>query len=289
MAMAFDSFLGDLRASWVSQSGSRRELRNLIVLRRVDSTQSLSRRLHQDYKNEDGEVPPVAVVAYEQVGGRGRQGRSWESPEGRGVYATLIRPVESPKALRLLPLAVAVALAEALDAILDRPCGLRWPNDLMVDGSKIGGILVDAVARQTDEDRNEKGSMSFIGFGINHSGTPVPGISACVREHCELEPSLAELTEKLLLAVDAGLSRLEDEEDLLRRYTEGSIHEPGETLRCRVGDQVKVGTFEGFAAGGYLRLKTEKGVELLTSGAIVPSQDSVAPSDDAGTPPEEPA
>jgi BirA family transcriptional regulator, biotin operon repressor / biotin---[acetyl-CoA-carboxylase] ligase len=265
--MAFSAFLDPLLARW-EQEREQEEPRNLIVLRRVDSTQDLARRLIRDYKGQCNEIPPVAIVAYRQTVGRGRQGHTWESPGGSGAYVTLVRRISGAESLRQIPLAVAVALAETLDAVLDRPCGLRWPNDLMVEGRKIGGILVDAVSR------NSGGPLVLIGFGVNHDHAPLPGIATNVRAHCADPPSLTTLMERMVRSVDASLERLDDGDDLLRRYAAGSVHRPGERLRCRLGEQVKVGVFRGFAAGGFLRLETEDGIELLTAGAVEPPKEN---------------
>ena len=96
------------------------------------------------------------VVAARQVDGRGRQGRTWLEPD-RGLFSSLA--YESRWAdgkLTLIPLAVAVAVAEAIEAATRTTVDLKWPNDLLVDGKKIGGILVEA-----------SGSRVTVGVGVN--------------------------------------------------------------------------------------------------------------------------
>src|SRR5260370_1948112 len=149
----------------------------------------------------------MLVLAVEQSGGRGRQGRSWSSPRGQGVYATLAQPYAKGELLPALPLLVGVGLCRALAPHLPHGCRLKWPNDLVVpDGSDVpaeGGLAessagaatadeVNAAARKGDladgtlgatrASRGRKiggiliealvhpgdGCVALIGFGVNH-------------------------------------------------------------------------------------------------------------------------
>ncbi len=239
---------------------------NLIVLRRVDSTQRLARRLTEEYFGAGRPAPPATLVAYEQTAGRGRQGRPWSSPAGLGVFVTLVRPLSSSAALHRLPLVVGLALAEALDPFLEEPCRLKWPNDLMVQGCKIGGILLDARCRPGGE------VVTLLGFGVNHSHGPkqLPIASATSLALCATSmPSLEELTWRLVHSVDSFLPRLGEERWAAEAYSRRSIHRDGDALRCQIGTRRIEGIFRGFDSQGYLRLETEEGEELITAGEIV--------------------
>jgi len=99
---------------------------------------------------------PVLVVAAQQVAGRGRQGRVWAQPD-RGLYASYGFVSEWDHAERtLIPLIAAVAMRTALQNLFDVSPGLKWPNDLMMDGAKVGGILVEA-----------SGDDVIVGCGVN--------------------------------------------------------------------------------------------------------------------------
>jgi BirA family transcriptional regulator, biotin operon repressor / biotin---[acetyl-CoA-carboxylase] ligase len=107
-----------------------------------------------------GAAEGLVVVAEQQVAGRGRLSRAWESPARAGLLVSvLLRPSLPPTALPLLPLLAGLALADAVEAVADVPVGLKWPNDLLVDGRKLGGILVE---------RAPDGAV-VVGFGINVS------------------------------------------------------------------------------------------------------------------------
>lgn len=135
----------------------------------VQLTDSTNRRLHEAPAAAD----PQLLLAEYQTAGRGRRGRAWRSPYGANLALSLAWSFPAwPPQLSALPLAVGVACARALTAL--GLCGLRlkWPNDLYVDGRKLGGILI--------EHRGEAGDSCrvIIGIGLNvaMSGAQAQGI-----------------------------------------------------------------------------------------------------------------
>lgn len=122
----------------------------------VGSTNDLARRLA-----EAGAAEGTVVVADRQTAGRGRMRRSWWSPQGGLWMSLILRPQLLPAQLPVLTLAVAVAVAEAVEVEADRPVGLKWPNDVEIDGRKVAGILLE-MAGQAD------GTEYVIaGIGVN--------------------------------------------------------------------------------------------------------------------------
>jgi BirA family transcriptional regulator, biotin operon repressor / biotin---[acetyl-CoA-carboxylase] ligase len=131
-----------------------------IHLRLADSTNERARRLA-----ERGAPHGTMVTAAEQTAGRGRQGRTWSAPAGRAILCSVV--VRDPP--RLLPLAAGVAVAETVDELRSQaanhpsgadtgPATLKWPNDVLVGGLKVAGILV--------EGRPQEG-WAVVGTGIN--------------------------------------------------------------------------------------------------------------------------
>ncbi len=107
----------------------------------------------------------VIVAAREQTAGRGRLGRTWTSPADAGVYVSFVlRPKEKPAALPVYTLAAGVAAVQAIADVASVAVGLKWVNDLVYDGSKIGGILAELASDVTGSDN---GSALVIGIGIN--------------------------------------------------------------------------------------------------------------------------
>ena len=109
---------------------------------------------------DGGAAEGLVVIAERQSGGRGRLDRQWESPARAGVLMSmLLRPSVAPARLPLLPLLTGVAVAEAVRAVAELPAMVKWPNDLLVDGRKLGGILVE---------RTADGAV-VVGVGVNVS------------------------------------------------------------------------------------------------------------------------
>lgn len=257
-ATPFAPWLAEMRAAGVAWPD------NLVWRRTVDSTNRLGRRVVDVLSAEDETPRPALIVAWHQTAGRGRLGRRWESRAGLGLYATLIWPVESDQQLPTLPLLVAVALCEGLSSLLARPCRLDWPNDLVVDGAKLGGILIESVTR-------EEGTVALIGFGINlaHDAQELPARATSLRllgagrtAGGQVLPTLAGvLGERLAQSAPSG--------DLLASYRAASVHRVGEDLSCRVGAETIAGTFAGFDDSGFLRLETPAGLRTISAGEIV--------------------
>ena len=118
---------------------------------------------------------PVLVVASRQVRGRGRQGRAWVEPD-RGLFSSLAFTSEWTGAdTTLIPLVAAVAVADAIEAEASVVVDLKWPNDLLIDGKKVGGILVEAA-----------GARVTVGCGVNlWWASPPPFASAVFEEDPE--------------------------------------------------------------------------------------------------------
>ncbi len=118
----------------------------------VDST---NQRLRERF------APGKLCIAEHQRAGRGRRGRAWASPAFANVYLSMGWRFEGdPMAIAGLSLAVGVVVAEALQPLCSRAIGLKWPNDLYVDGRKLGGVLIETVARGETLD-------AIIGVGVN--------------------------------------------------------------------------------------------------------------------------
>jgi BirA family biotin operon repressor/biotin-[acetyl-CoA-carboxylase] ligase len=134
---------------------TRSRLRQVEVIAVTDST---NQRLLETAAGED----PRALLAEHQTAGRGRRGREWLSPFGTNLYLSLAWSFAHwPAQLTVLPIAVGIACARALRAQGLANVVLKWPNDLLVDGRKLGGILI--------EQRGEAGGAcrAIIGVGIN--------------------------------------------------------------------------------------------------------------------------
>lgn len=258
-------------ADLVAES-SRRRLRlpdglsfDVAVLRRVDSTNGLAWRIRRELAEDDIAVE-AALLAHEQTAGRGRQGRSWSSAAGKGIYATVCGALVEPQRLPVLPLAAAVAIADVLDRMLPVPCRLKWPNDVMVKERKLAGILVEAAVREGAR------PQAIVGFGVNYGHgaheLPTPAATSLALEIAE-PPPLPALAWDLAEAMAKELRSREARETTVARWTARSLHQPGEPLRCRLaeGEEV-VGTFLGLTPDGLLRLAVDGREEVLVTAEV---------------------
>lgn len=238
---------------------------SLVAVDRVDSTQRLARALLDRHFREDESPHPFVVVALEQSAGRGRQGRSWQSARGRGLWASFALELDAASA-QSLPMRVGVALAtvvnEALGAEL---CRIKWPNDLVVGRAKLGGLLVDAVTRPGGR------VWSVVGYGINHGHgageLPVAGsVSLRLAGGTRPLPSAAELLARVQEVLWSELSG--DRSDWLERYRSMAAHRLGDRIVCDLPGGRLDGSFAGFDEHGFLVVATEAGVRTVRSGEV---------------------
>ncbi|MBK1990550.1 biotin--[acetyl-CoA-carboxylase] ligase [Sphaerospermopsis aphanizomenoides BCCUSP55] len=208
-----------------------------------------------------GEKPGTVVIATKQTAGKGQWGRQWLSPSGGLYLSVAIAPKLEAANSYQLTLASAWGIASQLQKC-NVSVGIKWPNDLVLDGRKLGGILT--------ETKIHKGQITqaIIGVGINWTN-PVPetGINLELwqsSQNFRPIPNLEMLTSTVLLGIESGLQCLNNEgiSILLSRYVD---------LLINMGDEVYVnnllGTVVGVTTQGHLRLRM---VEYNTKELITP-------------------
>ena len=202
------------------------------------------------------------VRADTQTGGRGRRGRTWVSIPGNLFASVLVRrkPGEGPA--QQLSFVAAVALARALDGwIAPERLSLKWPNDLLLDGVKVAGILLEGI-----------GSATIIGFGANLAGHPQPterpatslpaaGIAA---------PSAADVAEHLAATFAAVRDDWRDNAfGGVRAAWLDRAHGIGGRLEARLGSEAVAGTFTGLdPAGALLLTLDDASVRAIHAGEV---------------------
>ena len=210
------------------------------------------------------------LAADEQSAGRGRRGRRWHSPAGAGVLFSLALPLERPvRELAGLSLVAGLAAVRALRALGAAEVGLRWPNDLLVRGAKLGGILVETRAQG-------KGCLAVVGVGVNYRA--VPGLGARLRRRVAALESLL----RPLPARNAVIGALGRELLAALRAFEAAGFEAfradwpaldafaGQRLRVRLEDgRTVAGTAAGVAPDGALQLRTRRGLRTVHNGRVV--------------------
>ncbi|MFD0958850.1 biotin--[acetyl-CoA-carboxylase] ligase [Paenibacillus chungangensis] len=140
-------------------ANSTEKQRDIHLLEEVASTQNVAKALA-----EEGAQEGTLVLAEQQLNGRGRMGRNWVSPKGKGIWMSMVlRPSMPIHCAPQLTLLTAVALCQGLRESTSLPIGIKWPNDLLVEGKKISGILLESSA----EDERLKYVIAGIGISVN--------------------------------------------------------------------------------------------------------------------------
>lgn len=251
--MTFAAYRADLARHPVDE--------NLVALSTVDSTNRFARVL---VDRLGAGCPPTTVLAWGQRAGRGRLGRSWASPEGRGLYLSLVRRVAGANLLTV-PLLTGVGLASGLARATGLRARLKWPNDVLVEDRKLAGVLVEASGGAS---RDAAGVV--IGFGVNVSqqANELPPGATSVELETGSPAALAPLAAALVAAVDDELRRAGEEGYAALRFAELMTHRIGDRLTCRVAGESLTGEFAGLDRRGFLRLVVEGRERLLAAAEL---------------------
>src|SRR5688572_18343153 len=118
-------------------------IESLAVIPRVASTNLIARRILSECIENELSLPQAMIIAGEQFAGRGRNDRQWSSPAGKGIYATTLL-TRAAHELPCVPLAMANIVATFLRDTYAIDARIKWPNDVLVGGRKIAGILIEA-------------------------------------------------------------------------------------------------------------------------------------------------
>ena len=215
-----------------------------------------------------GEPEGLAVLALRQTGGRGTRGRGWVSPAGGLALSVLLRPRGRMADAGQWALLAAVAFAEALARHAPSPeigaaLRLKWPNDLLLGGRKLGGILIDAAS-------GEGGGLAWlvIGFGANLGVAPdlqgrdAAGLGGPATPDDAAVSLLGRLDHWRRVRLLEGFAPV-------RRAWLDRAHPPGTHLRLRVGGQEVGGAFAGLSDDGALLLQANGRVHAFHTGEIL--------------------
>lgn len=223
-----------------------------------------------------GGAPPFSVaVADEQVAGRGRSGRRWSSPPGAGLWMSVLLRRPAGGDAPLLTLAVGVAVAEALEGVVGRGApAMEWPNDILLGGRKVCGILCEGVAgADAGAEAGGGGAGVVAGIGVNLRQGPEDFPPELRERATSVEAFVGARVERGALA-GAVLRELRRRVDPPPRRVEGGLARGLERLDALRGRRVRVegvgtGVAEGIAADGALRVRTSgEGVRRIVAGTV---------------------
>ena len=230
---------------------------HVVRLGAVASTQAVAFALAAE-----GALDRTVVVAEHQTAGRGRRGRAWADAPGASLLASIVvRPRLAQALLPTVSLTTAVAVAEALAATTGLAPRLKWPNDILVGGRKIAGILV--------ESRLHPAPLLVVGVGVNLGQTafppPLEARATSVRRETGRSVERDAVLGAVLAAFDAWRARLE-------REGFAPVRERWLALTDTVGRRVTVDGLEGAAVGldadGALLVDDGATVRRVTAGEL---------------------
>ena len=204
----------------------------------------------------------TAVLARTQTGGRGRMGRSFSSPEGQGVYlSVLLRPQCRVEALMHLTCAVAVAMTEAVREAVGITPDIKWVNDLMMVGKKLGGILTELTI-----DREGYAESAIVGVGINCLQDTFPPELKEIATSLKIATGSTVLPDTLAAHMLTAFSQMSLKKSVMDTYRQRCITLGKEILLIQ-GDAQRTGTaLDVTDDGGLLVLFPDGHKEIIASG-----------------------
>ena len=236
------------------------------ALATVDSTNAMAARLAPSLSG------PAWIMAGEQTAGRGRRGRFWASPRGNFYATHVMHPTESPEVVALRSFVAALALRDACVTLTGMPdaFSLKWPNDVLLNGGKLAGILLESLGQ------GGRVQHLAIGIGVNLIAAPDP----LLVEPGAVRPVSLLGETGLRIAPAAFLDTLAPayarREASFTRYGFAPTREAwlahaarlGQPIRARTGQDLREGIFETVDPSGALVLKTVQGRQAIPAAEV---------------------
>ena len=235
----------------------------------IDSTNEEAKR-----RFAAGEAEPLLICANMQTAGKGRNGRSFYSPENTGIYFSLLYPCKDSKMLEesiFVTTAAAVAVCSAIRKTTGADAGIKWVNDVYVSGRKVCGILAEAAFRQSGTIQ-ELGIIVGIGINLTTKDFPkeISDVASGIGDFTGDE--LQEMKEAILNDVGNALcdyfKNPTDHKRILEEYRNLSIVLGKEVSFSRQGESLTRGVAKDVLEDGSLVVVCEDGEHILNSGEI---------------------
>ncbi|MGH9378376.1 MAG: biotin--[acetyl-CoA-carboxylase] ligase [Terriglobia bacterium] len=219
----------------------------------------------------DGAPHGTVVVAEEQLAGRGRFGRSWYSEKSAGIYVSVIlRPPLAPSAAPILTLMAGLAIHQAVAELTGLAPDIRWPNDLLLGGKKMGGILTEMNAEL------DRVHAVVVGIGLNVNHQDMPAGIRPVAISLRMESGKVYSRIQLLAGVLRQLQHFycillgQGSGAIARMWEQKSTFARGKRVRVKTDAGELLAVTEGLESTGALRLKFDDGrAAALVSGEVI--------------------
>lgn len=229
----------------------------------LDSTNAEARR-----RAEAGEGGPLWITAKRQTAGRGRRGREWSTQDGNLAATLLMTTDRAPAEAAQVSFVAALAIAEVARSFLGpKKVRLKWPNDLMIDGRKAAGILIESGSRADGR------LWLAVGIGVNLAQAPegLDPPATSIAEHMggmTLEPADVLLVLASAFEMWRGTWEAEGFPAIAAAWTERALG-LGEACTARLPGETVQGIAEGLDPDGALRLRLDDGqIRRITAGDV---------------------
>ncbi len=231
----------------------------LLRFKRITSTNTKAYQLAQR-----GAAEWTVVVSEVQSKGRGRGGKTWESPKGGLWFSVILRPVIKPSSAGLLQILAAVATRDAIERETGEKVWMKWPNDLILHEKKLGGILVEA--------KIVKDAISFaivgIGVNVNQTEPSLPRGAVSLFSIAKRKAGIGSLLSRIVESLDSRYPELEDPSRLLSEWWENCVHRE-KPIQVQGHKEVLNGISKGIDEYGRLLVETTPGaVVKITQGTL---------------------
>ncbi|MCI6676334.1 MAG: biotin--[acetyl-CoA-carboxylase] ligase [Clostridiales bacterium] len=239
--------------------------RNIVYYDSIDSTNNEAKRL-----GKEGALHGTLVIAQQQTAGRGRLGRNWDSPKEQAIYMTLlIRPNISPQNASKVTLIAALAAAKGIREVAGMPPQIKWPNDIVIHGKKLCGILTEMNME------SENKFFLVVGIGINCNRKDFPEELKQTATSLYLETKKEQSREQLIAAVMYAFEQYysvfiqtENLSNLKQQY-ECQLVNYNRDVRVLSPDHEYIGTSRGINEEGELLVEDKSGqMHAVRSGEV---------------------
>jgi BirA family biotin operon repressor/biotin-[acetyl-CoA-carboxylase] ligase len=241
-------------------------VRRQVPLRRIDYFESIDTTMREAADLCAAGAPSgTAVIADEQTAGQGRQGHSWHSEKGLGLYVSILLRRRLPReSAPTLTIALGLATVDAISEVTGLDCDLRWPNDVMIGGKKAAGIMAQLA---------ESAAIAGIGVNVNHEQFP----DGLVQEatSLRLQSGREQSRERILIALFGTVDRYAGQlaeagpDPILAQFSRRSSYASGKRVMVQQGDSVIWGTTAGLNDSGFLVVRKDDGSdEIILAGGV---------------------
>ncbi|MFO8078595.1 MAG: biotin--[acetyl-CoA-carboxylase] ligase [Thermoplasmatota archaeon] len=235
--------------------------KNIHYFSSLPSTNSYAKTITKNKKAEG-----TVIIAGEQTAGRGRKKRTWHAKQGGLYFSIILHPNLPPQRAMIVTMAASIAVVEAINAITKEKAVIKWPNDVLIDGKKICGVLTEIDA--------EMDSIHYliIGIGINVNNPIDPSLASIATNLKTITHStinLAELLQHILNCFDQLYQHItKSEYDYIKKQWLSHTNIIGKTIQIQKEKTILKGTAIGITETGSLLIKTKKGEKQIVTGDV---------------------